>query len=239
MPHQCLQCGTLIPSGSQDILKGCSKCGGKKFFYITQPVSNEERQRILDRVEKEREEILAKTDENLEAYVREFMHRMQEKDEDKDLLSDEEIEQMFQDAWIKVRGDDEPKKGKRTSKKGDEDWFKKYLEPPKIQIVRDVKKKKGGKKTPKSSKKKKADMKKYQDQIKGAEKKRKGAIGKGKKSPEVIKVLETGVYEIDIQALLEDDPIIVQQDGTYLINLDSVFEKLRKKDTKKRSKKKR
>jgi len=237
MPHQCLQCGTIIPSGSQDILKGCSKCGGKKFFYITKPVSNEERQDILNRVEKEREQLLAKTNENLDVYVKEFMARIQEKDEDKDLLSDSEIEQMFQDAWIKVRGDDEPKKG-RSSKKGDEDWFKKYLEPPKIQIVRDVeKKKKDGKKASKGGKKK-ADMKKYQDQIKGAEKKRKGAKGKGKKTPEVIKVLETGVYEIDIRALMEDDPIIVQQDGTYLINLDSVFEKLRKKDTKKKNKKK-
>ncbi len=48
------------------------------------------------------------------------------------------------------------------------------------------------------------------------------------------RTLETGVYEIDLQALMADSPIIVQQDGTYLINLDSVFDKLGKKKSKKK-----
>lgn len=34
MPHQCVRCGTFYEDGSKDILKGCSSCGGKLFFFV-------------------------------------------------------------------------------------------------------------------------------------------------------------------------------------------------------------
>ena len=34
MPHQCVHCSKIIEAGSEEILKGCSSCGGKFFFYI-------------------------------------------------------------------------------------------------------------------------------------------------------------------------------------------------------------
>lgn len=34
MPHQCVHCGEVFPSGSKEILEGCSKCTGRFFFYI-------------------------------------------------------------------------------------------------------------------------------------------------------------------------------------------------------------
>ncbi len=34
MPHQCVKCGAFYDDGSDEILKGCSKCGGKLFFYV-------------------------------------------------------------------------------------------------------------------------------------------------------------------------------------------------------------
>ena len=34
MPHQCVHCSKIIEVGSREILDGCSKCGGKFFFYI-------------------------------------------------------------------------------------------------------------------------------------------------------------------------------------------------------------
>ncbi len=34
MPHQCVRCGTIYDDNAEEILKGCSKCGGKLFFYI-------------------------------------------------------------------------------------------------------------------------------------------------------------------------------------------------------------
>jgi predicted nucleic acid-binding Zn-ribbon protein len=33
MPHQCVTCGLFYPDKSDQILKGCAKCGGKLFFY--------------------------------------------------------------------------------------------------------------------------------------------------------------------------------------------------------------
>ena len=34
MSHQCVKCSELFPDGSNELLKGCSKCGGKFFFFI-------------------------------------------------------------------------------------------------------------------------------------------------------------------------------------------------------------
>lgn len=34
MPHKCNTCGTVYPDGCEDILKGCTDCGNKKFEYI-------------------------------------------------------------------------------------------------------------------------------------------------------------------------------------------------------------
>jgi len=34
MPHQCVKCGAFYEDGSDEILKGCSSCGGKLFFYV-------------------------------------------------------------------------------------------------------------------------------------------------------------------------------------------------------------
>ncbi len=56
-------------------------------------------------------------------------------------------------------------------------------------------------------------------------KRSKGKISKGKKEDhvDVINIVETGVYEIDIESLLDDSPIVVQKDGSYLIHLPSLF----------------
>ena len=53
MPHQCLNCGKVFPSGSPEILKGCSDCGGKKFFYTEKPVSENERLRLTEQANKD------------------------------------------------------------------------------------------------------------------------------------------------------------------------------------------
>ncbi len=45
---------------------------------------------------------------------------------------------------------------------------------------------------------------------------------------ETIKIPQEGVYEINIDALMKNQPIIVlKRDETYLIHLSSVFEKVR------------
>jgi predicted nucleic acid-binding Zn-ribbon protein len=49
-------------------------------------------------------------------------------------------------------------------------------------------------------------------------------------SPEVIRVIEPGVYEIYLSKLLKHSPIIINRDGTYLVHLPSVFDSMSKKD---------
>jgi predicted nucleic acid-binding Zn-ribbon protein len=33
MPHQCVRCSELYPTGAQELLKGC-KCGSRFFFFV-------------------------------------------------------------------------------------------------------------------------------------------------------------------------------------------------------------
>ncbi len=34
MPHQCVHCGKIYPLPSEELLNGCSDCGGKFFFFF-------------------------------------------------------------------------------------------------------------------------------------------------------------------------------------------------------------
>lgn len=34
MPHRCVKCGSIFPNGASDLLKGCSKCGGRFFLFV-------------------------------------------------------------------------------------------------------------------------------------------------------------------------------------------------------------
>ena len=34
MPHQCVKCSRIIPTGSKEIIEGCSNCHSRFFFYI-------------------------------------------------------------------------------------------------------------------------------------------------------------------------------------------------------------
>ena len=47
-------------------------------------------------------------------------------------------------------------------------------------------------------------------------------------APETIDVLKPGKYKIDIKALLEEEPIIIQKDGSYTIHLPSIFKMIDK-----------
>jgi predicted nucleic acid-binding Zn-ribbon protein len=48
------------------------------------------------------------------------------------------------------------------------------------------------------------------------------------KNPETINIEKPGKYRIDIKGLLEEEPIIIQKDGSYTIHLPSIFKMLDK-----------
>jgi len=38
--HQCVKCSTIFGDGASEILRGCSKCGGKFFFFVRKEALN-------------------------------------------------------------------------------------------------------------------------------------------------------------------------------------------------------
>lgn len=57
MPHQCVRCGAMYDDGAKEILQGCSKCGGRLFFYIKPKHIKEMREQTAKLTDKEKKEI--------------------------------------------------------------------------------------------------------------------------------------------------------------------------------------
>ncbi|MEK6955966.1 MAG: Zn-ribbon containing protein, partial [Nanoarchaeota archaeon] len=70
MPHQCVRCNTVYTDGSNEILKGCSQCHGKFFFFVkkealdkAQELTSNLSKEDKDRIEKDVMDILGIDDE--------------------------------------------------------------------------------------------------------------------------------------------------------------------------------
>ena len=53
MPHQCLKCGLVFEEGSAQLLKGCPDCGGNRFFFTKEPLDEQQRNKIHEKVGKD------------------------------------------------------------------------------------------------------------------------------------------------------------------------------------------
>jgi len=69
MPHQCVHCKRIIPSGGKELLDGCSDCKGRFFFYVREEqLENLKEQPVeipvfeKDKVEKDIREMAGITD---------------------------------------------------------------------------------------------------------------------------------------------------------------------------------
>ncbi len=235
MTHQCLNCGKTILKGSDEILKGCEQCGGKKFIFVSSPLPQERRMDLLKQAETVRADLVRKADPELLRVLRE---RGVTEVEGSTL----ELEPSPTGDWLRVRprsGPPQPAKAPTTpvpkaikEKEGpiepgpkkpsakeiifefDRDHLGKVLPSPEPAAPVGPARKKRGKKASKPKKR----------VLKGARKKldrKKVRIG----PPPIgtVNVIEQGVYEIDIDRLLRDDPIIIEDDGTYLIHLPSLI----------------
>jgi predicted nucleic acid-binding Zn-ribbon protein len=54
--------------------------------------------------------------------------------------------------------------------------------------------------------------------------------GKRESAPETIGIEKSGKYHIDVKGLLEEEPIIIQKDGSYTIHLPSLFNMIKKRE---------
>jgi predicted nucleic acid-binding Zn-ribbon protein len=235
MPHQCLNCGRIIKRGSNEILKGCKECSGKKFMYVDQPLSAEKREDLKRKADSVRDEMLRKADpELLEVLKQRGIGNIGD--------TEVEIDETLGDDWVRVRPSKKgkveitegkaesgveivPPDGERRSARDLINQFdmeleskKKGPEPEEVQVKPPrkkgkVKKKKEVREVPRARSRKRT-------------RKEKEAVG-------VINIVEQGVYEIDVEKLLEDNPIVIQKDGSYLIHLPSIFKEGREKNLKK------
>jgi predicted nucleic acid-binding Zn-ribbon protein len=64
--------------------------------------------------------------------------------------------------------------------------------------------------------------------VKEAPSKKKAPKKKKDESVAVITITDEGIYELDVEALMDHSPIIVQKDGSYMVHLPSVFKDKKK-----------
>jgi len=51
MPHQCVHCSEVYEDGAGEILKGCSKCGSRFFFYMSKEKLEKLKENKEDKIE--------------------------------------------------------------------------------------------------------------------------------------------------------------------------------------------
>lgn len=227
MPHQCLNCGRIIEKGSREILKGCGDCGGKKFMFVDKPMKESRRNELKLKADKVRDEMLKKADTELFNELRERGighidgHKI-------------EMDETLGEDWIRIREEETPegieidegegRSGIEVVPAGDrrsaKDLIKQFdMKKSKKMPANDQKE------TPKKRSKKKVSSKRK----KATKKKMPEAPIKKRDDKAVISIVETGVYEIDVEKLLDDDPIVIEKDGSYLLHLPSIFREGRDK----------
>jgi hypothetical protein len=176
MPHQCLKCGLIFEEGSAQLLKGCPDCGGNRFFFTKEPLGEQQRNEITEKVGKD-----------INSTIMELMGA-----QGKDVIDKS-------GKWVKIK----PKDVRKV--------MEKHLENEKIvpdtkeniDIITDEEYRK------ESIEKVEAEAEKFQ-------------------TPETIDIEKPGKYKIDLKGLLEEEPIIIQKDGSYTIHLPSIFKMIDK-----------
>lgn len=201
MPHQCLGCGAVFEDGSTDLLKGCPSCDGTRFFYTQEPLGDAERTELQERTSKD---------------VRSMLEDVLKSGERRDLSG----EIWSRDAWEKwVRmdpGDDPAAALQRALQEADEavdhPETRNTSEPaaPRPELVQAHLDAVEEAAPPEST-------------VPPAPKAPEEPVPEAR--PSTLNIVEPGQYEIDVQRLLDDSPVIVERDGSYLIHLPSVFAK--------------
>ena len=57
MPHQCVKCSHIIPTGSKELLEGCENCKGHFFFYIKDEQLEQIKERPIEIPEEDKKTI--------------------------------------------------------------------------------------------------------------------------------------------------------------------------------------
>jgi len=177
MPHQCLKCGRVFEEGSSQLLKGCSDCGGNRFFFTKKPLDDKQRSNKMEEV-----------GQDLNTVINELMKTQNKDNKNKD-----------SNKWPDIDAKDLRKAIKTHISEG--------------------------KKIPSGTKN--IDIITNDSYRAAIIEKLKNEADKSD-SPETIDIERPGKYKIDLKGLLEEEPIIIQKDGSYIIHLPSVFKMIDK-----------
>jgi predicted nucleic acid-binding Zn-ribbon protein len=225
MPHQCLKCGAVFPDGSPQILRGCPDCGGAKFFFTDSTMSDDERNKLQEKANKDIKSLIQEmmVNDSIPINVKKqsvkkdewvYLGKIDEEAEDPtDEKTQKEVEKKIMKSIEELQF---PKEGKlnrlRFSSKSDKKAVKEEVKALKTEVKAKAKAKKAEAKV----KSKKAAPKAEAPKKKSTKKKKKDNVA-------VITITDEGVYELDVEKLMEHSPIIVQKDGSYMVHLPSVF----------------
>ena len=193
-------------------------------MFVDAPLPREQREDLKRKADEVRDEMLKKADP-------EFLDMLKEKGIGNLDGAQLEMDDELGDDWVRVQMD-EPKDIEITE--GGSDSGLEVVSPSDdrrsakdliSQFDKEMDKRKGPAMEEEIRKKKEREVK-VKKHKKG---RRPGRKGKKEKQVNVINIIEQGVYEIDVKRLLEDNPIVIQKDGSYLIHLPSLFKEGREK----------
>lgn len=211
MPHQCLNCGEAFEDGSTDLLEGCPSCEGTRFFFTEEPLAEDERAELREETGKNVHEMLQDIMESedspdlgediwsREAWERWIRLRPGEGDEMlEEIGSVEDLQELREQVEEESEVTFEP-----TSSQEDLDRMRESVQVS-LEDVQEA--------SPPEPEVDPAQLQPVtQDDDPGR--------------PSTLNIREPGEYEIDVRRLMEDSPVIVERDGSYVIHLPSVFEK--------------
>ena len=177
MPHQCLKCGRVFEEGSSELLRGCSDCGGNRFFFTKEPLNEEERNSITREVGKDINSVII------------------------DLIGGGDGDIVDKSGnWVTIK----PKE------------IRKVVEQHLSETKKIPPEKKEGIDLIIDDEYRKAAIEKIESEAEESD------------APETIDIEKPGRYKIDLKGLLEEEPIIIQKDGSYTIHLPSIFKMIDK-----------
>ncbi len=224
MPHQCLTCGETFADGSSDLLKGCPSCEGTRFFFTEEPLDPDEREELKER-----------SGQNVQEMLQDVIEEADDPDRGSDIWSREAWED-----WIRLRRDGvdeteletEADPGVAFEQLTSEEDKQTLRESEAVQVsLEDVQETEAPAPDPGDVEEATEDGHAPPTVDEAAEA---AAIEAATESdvgarPSTLNITEPGQYEIDVQRLMEDSPVIVERDGSYVIHLPSVFDRREKR----------
>lgn len=210
MAHQCLQCGQSFPDGSPELLKGCPKCQGTRFYYTQAPLAKQERDALMQQANRDIKGILEELVKSNGGPAR-------------PAYEDPLWSAQAREKWLQVDA--------RKLKAHEADAVKEIPQPaelPKEQARLDEPLPAPA---PKRAASPAAKPRAEQSHLpvepdRPRPTQTTPALDDSEpreKKPEVVVVNAPGQYDIDVQQLLEKSPVVVRRDGVYVVHLPSVF----------------